>query len=270
MSDDERSLNELEAEDDLSLAVDAEWYAAGYISLLVKGVERGDTPIGISLSAWENTMCVVEWALRKHVTGHLQGPSDITTEDVVRMRRLRALGAAIITDGEDEPDLPMLAERCLEALLGPKWKTYQRRVEIDACRLLDMWSRRPASAAPSRRGATQEELDNELDFLIQAEYRTVDLIGTLVDALDRGDDDLGIDPTAWSNTMAAVHWAMGEHVAGRVWSRRAITVEDIERMKRLESAVSSALAGCERTPELRALACRGAESLLGPNWRRVG
>ena len=135
-NDSEWSQEELDRDEELAIAMDGEFCAAGYISLLVKAVERGDASIGIPLDAWENAMGVVERALPKHVAGRLQGPGTVTLEDIKRMQRLRVMGASVIAGGEDEPELPALAERCLETLLGPQWKTYQRRAEIYACSLL--------------------------------------------------------------------------------------------------------------------------------------
>lgn len=114
-----------------------------------------------------------------------------------------------------------------------------------------------------------EDWEDEFDWLVHAELFAVGYIHILTGALERGDAELGVDPSAWENTMAAVEWAMMEHVEGRVQGPTTITVEDVARMRKLHALGSAALSGGERSPELRTLSLQCMESLLGPGWRRM-
>ncbi|WP_437624400.1 hypothetical protein [Sorangium sp. So ce1151] len=121
MTDDERPDLE-DMVDELDWAYHAELFTVGYIHILTGAIERGDLDPGICPTAWENTMSAVELAMMEHVNGRMQGPTTITVEDVERMRRLHALGAAVLAGGERSSGLYALALRCMESLFGSDWK----------------------------------------------------------------------------------------------------------------------------------------------------
>ncbi|WP_438008546.1 hypothetical protein WME89_07480 [Sorangium sp. So ce321] len=110
---------------------------------------------------------------------------------------------------------------------------------------------------------------DQLDWAADAEVYAVGYIRILADAIARGDAEFQVDPSAWENTMAAVEWAMMEHVHGRLQGPTSITVGDVERMRRLHALGSAALSGGERSPELYALALRCMQSLFGSDWKRI-
>ncbi|WP_437635030.1 hypothetical protein [Sorangium sp. So ce854] len=114
-----------------------------------------------------------------------------------------------------------------------------------------------------------EEVEDLLEWASMAELYAVGYIRILADAIERGDADLQVDPSAWENTMAAAAWAMMEHVRGRLHGPTAITVEDIERMRLLHGLGAAALSSGERPPELYPLALRCMECLFGPDWKRA-
>ncbi|WP_437876625.1 hypothetical protein [Sorangium sp. So ce513] len=114
-----------------------------------------------------------------------------------------------------------------------------------------------------------EEVEDLLEWASMAELYAVGYIRILADAIERGDADLQVDPSAWENTMAAAAWAMMEHVRGRLHGPTAITVEDIGRMRRLHGLGAAALSSGERSPELYPLALRCMECLFGPDWKRA-
>ncbi|WP_438034372.1 hypothetical protein [Sorangium sp. So ce204] len=114
-----------------------------------------------------------------------------------------------------------------------------------------------------------EEDEDLLDWASWATLYAVGYIRILADAFERGDADLQVDPSAWENTLIAAEGAMLEHVRGRLHGPTTITVEDVERMRRLRGLGSAALSSGERSPELYPLALRCMESLFGPDWKRV-
>lgn len=114
-----------------------------------------------------------------------------------------------------------------------------------------------------------EEDEDLLDWASWATLYAVGYIRILADAIERGDADLQVDPVAWENTLTAAEGAMVEHVRGRLHGPTSITVEDIERMRRLRELGSAALSGGERSPDLGPLALRSMESLFGPDWKRA-
>ncbi|WP_437717153.1 hypothetical protein WMF45_12500 [Sorangium sp. So ce448] len=114
-----------------------------------------------------------------------------------------------------------------------------------------------------------ENLEEELAWAVYAEIFAAGYIYILACALKRGDADLGVHPSGWENTMSAVEWAMMEHVDGRIQGPTTITVEDVERMRRLHMMGSAALSGAERPPELYLLSLQCMEGLLGSDWERA-
>lgn len=74
-------------------------------------------------------MNAVELAMMDHVNGRMQGPTTITVEDLERMRRLNALGAAALSGGERPTELPQLAFACAESLFGANWRRLAREAE---------------------------------------------------------------------------------------------------------------------------------------------
>ncbi|XXT21429.1 hypothetical protein WME94_07685 [Sorangium sp. So ce429] len=129
MTDDERP--DLEDRiDELDWAYHAELFAVGYIHILTGAIERGDVNLGICPTAWENTMSAVELAMLDHVNGRMQGPTTITAEDIERMRRLHALGAAALSGGERPPALCQLAFICAESLFGADWRRLAQQAEL--------------------------------------------------------------------------------------------------------------------------------------------
>ncbi|WP_437945513.1 hypothetical protein WME98_31990 [Sorangium sp. So ce296] len=115
----------------------------------------------------------------------------------------------------------------------------------------------------------EEDLEEELAWTVYAQVFALGYIYLLARALKRCDADLGVDPSAWENTMVAAEWAMMEHVNGRVQGPTTITVADVERMRRLHTMGSAALAGGERPPELYRLSLQCMESLFGSDWERA-
>ena len=111
------------------------FFCAGYIHLLAAALEHG-TELRIDPSAWDNTVATVEWAMGELLAGRLHGMAPVTEEDVDRLRRLRALGSAALLGGERPPNLPPLARQCLQALLGPDWRTLVVESERSALALL--------------------------------------------------------------------------------------------------------------------------------------
>lgn len=116
------------------------------------------------------------------------------------------------------------------------------------------------------RTEAEEDQEEELAWAVYAQVFAVGYIYLLTCALKRGDPDLGVDPSAWENTMSAAEWAMMEHMGGRIQGPTTITVEDVERMRRLHTMGSAALAGEERPPELYQLSIQCMESLFGSDW----
>jgi hypothetical protein len=114
-----------------------------------------------------------------------------------------------------------------------------------------------------------EEDEDLLDWASWATVYAVGYIRILADAIERGDADLQVHPVAWENTLTAAEGAMAEQIRGRLHGPTPITVEDIERMRRLRGLGSAALSGGERSPELGPLALRSMESLFGPDWKRA-
>ena len=114
-----------------------------------------------------------------------------------------------------------------------------------------------------------EEDEDLLDWASWAELFAVGYIRILADAIERGDADLQVDPVAWENTLTAAEGAMVEQMRGRLHGPTSITVEDVERMRRLRGLGSAALSGGERSPELGPLALQCMESLFGPDWKRA-
>ncbi|WP_437574051.1 hypothetical protein [Sorangium sp. So ce887] len=237
--------HEQDLEDQLDWAANAEVCAVSYIRTLAAALEGGDAELGVNPSAWENTMAAVQWAMMEHVHGRARWPPTITLEDVERMRRLHVLGSVALSGGERSPELHPLALRCIESLLDPGCPTD----EADR--------------------AEQEHMEDQLDWASSAEVYAVGYIRMLADALERGDAELGVDPSAWENTMAAVQWAMMEHVHGRMQGPTSITLEDVKWMHRLHALGSAALSGGERSPELYPLALQCMDSLVGPDWKRI-
>ncbi|WP_437757311.1 hypothetical protein [Sorangium sp. So ce1389] len=94
----------------------------------------------------------------------------------------------------------------------------------------------------------EQDLEDQLDWAANAEACAVGYIRTLAGAIERGDAEPGVDPSAWEDTMAAVQWAMMEHVHGRARWPSPITLEDVERMRRVHVLGSAALSGGERSP----------------------
>ncbi|WP_437650439.1 hypothetical protein [Sorangium sp. So ce362] len=114
-----------------------------------------------------------------------------------------------------------------------------------------------------------EDLEDLLDWATMTKLYAVGYIRIVADAIERGDADLQVDPVAWENTLLAVEGAMVEQVRGRLHGPRPITVEDVERMRRLGGLGSAALSGGERSPELCPLALQCMESLFGADWKRA-
>ncbi|WP_437522117.1 hypothetical protein WME79_30695 [Sorangium sp. So ce726] len=114
-----------------------------------------------------------------------------------------------------------------------------------------------------------EELEDLLDWATMAMLYAVGYIRILGDAIVRGDADLQVDPVAWENSLIAIEGVMVEHIRGRLHGPTPITVEDVERMRRLRGLGSAALSGGERSPELCPLALRCIECLFGPDWKRA-
>lgn len=119
------------------------------------------------------------------------------------------------------------------------------------------------------RTEAEEDLEEELAWAVDAQVFAMGYIYLLACALKRGDADLGVDPSAWENTMGAVERAMMEHVDGRIQGPTTITLEDVERMRLLHTMGSTALAGGERPPELYQLSLQCMEGLFGSDWERA-
>jgi hypothetical protein len=114
-----------------------------------------------------------------------------------------------------------------------------------------------------------EAMEEELAWAVYAQAFAVGYIYLLACALKRGDADLGVDPSAWENTMTAAEWAMMRHVGARIQGPTTITVEDVERIRRLHTMGSAALAGGERPPELYQLSIQCMECLFGSDWEQA-
>jgi hypothetical protein len=114
-----------------------------------------------------------------------------------------------------------------------------------------------------------EEEEDLLDWATWATLYAVGYIRILADAIEHGDADLQVDPVAWENTLSAVEGVMVKHIRGRLHGPTPITVEDVERMRRLRGLGVAALSGGERSPELCPLALRSMECLFGPKWKRA-
>ncbi|WP_434044784.1 MULTISPECIES: hypothetical protein [Sorangium] len=114
-----------------------------------------------------------------------------------------------------------------------------------------------------------EEEEDLLDWATWATLYAVGYIRILAEAIERGDADIQVDPVAWENTLIAVEGVMVEHIRGRLHGPTAITVEDIERMRRLHGLGAAALSSGERSPELYPLALRCMECLFGPDSKRA-
>jgi hypothetical protein len=112
-----------------------------------------------------------------------------------------------------------------------------------------------------------DELDEQLCWASYSAFFGAGYIHILAQALERGTVELNLDPSGWDNTMAAVEWAMGEILAGRLHGMQAIAEDDLDRLRTLRMLGSEAVAGGARSPSLPPLARQCLQALLGPAWR---
>jgi hypothetical protein len=86
---------------------------------------------------------------------------------------------------------------------------------------------------------------------------------TLVQGLERDALDLGIDPSAWDNGMAALEWAVMQGLTNERVTGMPATEEDLQRIRRVHALGSSALGGEDRSQELLSLARQCLHMLQG-------
>lgn len=92
----------------------------------------------------------------------------------------------------------------------------------------------------------------------------------LAAAIEHGDADLPIGPSAWENAMAALEWAVAEHLRGRVqWTKEIITPDDAERVRSLRALGAEAISGGPRSTDIGPLAQVCLGMLYGPDWKSV-
>ncbi len=104
-------------------AVTAHSLGAHCLRVLIRGIEHGAANLAIDRDAWDNTMLAVEWALREHAAGRVQGAEPVTMDDIAQLGRLRALGSAALAGGERSPELLALAEHGATLLGGRAWRS---------------------------------------------------------------------------------------------------------------------------------------------------
>lgn len=109
--------------------------------------------------------------------------------------------------------------------------------------------------------------ERTLEWLLMAHDVGCAYLAILYQALAHG-APIGIEPSAWENTLTAVEWAVTEARAERVqWTKRDLTEEDVERVRTLRQLGVTALTRGERSPALVALTEACLEMLAGPKWR---
>lgn len=141
---------------------------------------------------------------------------------------------------------------------------------IYQCLLSTRWPESRSAAASPVSASVQPTITPEEQWAWEAYSGAASCIFVLLRGLARDAMDLGIDRVAWDNTLAVAVWALAEKRAGRVLRDldRDISREDVDTLRRLAGLGAEALAGGERTPELRQLAERCLTG-YAPDWRRM-
>src|SRR4051812_24164502 len=127
-----------------------------------------------------------------------------------------------------------------------------------------------AAEDPDVSGRDPDEAENQLEWLSATLACGSGYIHGIVEAIERGDAHLPVGPAAWENAMAALEWAVTEHIRGRVqWTRDLITPDDAERVRRLRALGADALSGGPRSTDIRPLAEACLGMLYGPDWKSI-
>jgi len=98
------------------------------LGVMVLSIERGDAKLPIEPGAWEDTMTELAWMLTQFLDGAFTRELPYVTEDLERVRRVRALGVQALSGGERAPELAALADACLRSLFGGDWRQAASRM----------------------------------------------------------------------------------------------------------------------------------------------
>ena len=244
------------------------WWVHAYhhgldcVRTMLQQLERDAANLTIDPVVWENSTAALEWMAEELASGRMRGQQVVTPEDVERVRRLRALGREALAGGPPSPELPPLIKQTLNAVYGPDWD------------LIPDWdtslaASREAAQAASVPGHDPDEAMDRLEWLAATLMCGGGYIYGLARAIERGDAHLPVGPLAWENAMAALERAVLEHVRGRVqWTREILTLEDVERVRRLRALGAEALSGGSRSQDIGSLAQACLGMLFGPDWER--
>ena len=242
------------------------WWVHAYhhgldcVRTLLQQLARGAVDLTVAPVVWENTTAALEWMAEELDSGRMRGQQVVTPEDVGRVRRLRVLGREALDGGPSSPELPLLIQQTLSVLYGPDW---ERIPDWET----SLAASRVASQAPSVPRHDPDGAMDRLEWLAATLTCGGASIHGLASAIEHGDAQLPIDPSAWENTMAALERAVVEHVRGRVqWTTKILTQEDAERVRRLRELGAEALSGGSRSPDIGPLAQVCLDMLFGPDW----
>jgi hypothetical protein len=108
--------------------------------------------------------------------------------------------------------------------------------------------------------------DETLEWGYEATTMGIFCLRALVLSVERGEDEIPIDPQAWENTMTAFEWMLTKHVAGALYTEPPLTQEHLDRARRVHALGSVAISGGQRAPELVPLA-DACISSIKPDWR---
>lgn len=232
-------------------------YGMGRLYVMRDELERG-ADLTIDPVAWENTMAALVWMAGQWSARGTRYDHPIADQHCEVLRRVAALGRDALAGGPRSPDLVPLIEKCLVAFYGPDWAIPDWPSTLE--RLTRTETPPQEASAPTDLGA-----DDDFDFgvwLVASVTAGIDRIEQMVQAIERGDPDLGIDPAAWENCLAALTWAVELALgSGRVGGLPT-TEEDLHRIRRVRALGSEALSGHAPSPELLPLARSCLQVLL--------
>lgn len=239
-------------------------YGMGRLYVMHDELERG-ADLTIDPVAWENTMAALVWMAGQWSARSTRYDHPITDQHCEMLRRVAALGREALAGGPRSPELVPLIEKCLVTFYGPDWaipdwpSTLERLTRTAT-------SPQKASAAPDR-GAEDDDLDFGF-WLVASVTAGIERIEQMVQALERGAPDLGIDPAAWENCLAALTWAVELSLGSDRVGGLPTTEEDLHRVRRVRALGSEALSGNAPSPELLPFARACLQVLAhGPSMR---
>jgi hypothetical protein len=191
-----------------------------------------------------------------------EGAHDVLLRREV-IRGARSLGHEALAGGPPPSELLPLIKQSLIVLYGPEW---ERLPDWETSLAIH----REASQTADVPGEDPCKAFERIDWLVAAHTCGGGYIHELAEAIERGDADLPVGPSAWENTMAALEAAVMDHVHGRVqWTHEIVTVQDAERVQKLRVLGAEALSGGPRSPDIGPLAKAILRMLFGPDWKSL-